>query len=281
MKYLALFLAVFGCVSCASHPEPSSSPAEQSANFNSTLWMQTAAEYQASALQAYQSATSHLDEAIADHHWLAAIEQADGQELDLAPAIIMDVDETILDNSPYQAQRVLDGDQYAPETWDNWVRAARAEAVPGAVDFINAAQDKGVRVFFLTNRSCSIRKGSTARCPQLSDTMANLRAVGINNVSVEQLLLKNQQPDWSSEKQSRREAVAQLYRIIMLVGDDLGDFLPNVKMDITVDQRQQLVQHYHDYWGSKWIILPNPTYGSWQRVLGDEARTFLHGTDVE
>lgn len=281
MKTLALLLTVLGCVSCSSTTTESPSGAyspNRSANLNSTLWVQTSAEYKATALQAYHSATLSLHEALIDKDWTAALEQKPEQAGDLAPAVVMDVDETVLDNSPYQAQRVLQGDHYVSATWDKWVAAARAKAVPGAVDFINQAQEQGVRVFFVSNRSCQIRAGSTEKCPQLADTMKNLRKVGIHNVSAEQILLKSQQPGWSSEKKSRREAIAQLYRIVMLVGDDLGDFLPGVKQDISVAQRQRLVQHYAPRWGQQWIMLPNPTYGSWQRVLGKQPAAKLQGT---
>lgn len=247
-------------------------------NFNSTLWVQIAAEYEANAIQAFNSAESNIDVALRDKSWTAALEQGSNYSLK-APAIILDIDETVLDNSQYQAQLVLDNKQFNPETWDDWIAMESAPAVPGAVDFINSMEDLQVDVIYITNRECMARTDGGPACPQEQDTIDNLLKTGIEDVDPEHVFLKGEQPDWTSEKQSRREEVASKYRIIMLFGDDLGDFLPDVKDDITPEERSELVEEYSEHWGRKWFIFSNPTYGSWESILSDPKSEYFRGLE--
>src|SRR5690606_35019318 len=122
-------------------------------NLHATLWTQTAAEYRAVALQTYAAARERLADALADPSWSAEVAQlrAGGFEA-LPPAVILDVDETVLDNAPYQARLIRDGGVYTPETWAAWVEEAAAAAVPGALAFTRAADSLGVAVIYLTNR---------------------------------------------------------------------------------------------------------------------------------
>ncbi len=245
-------------------------------NLNSTLWLQNSAEFKASALQTYNTAKNHLAASLADTGVSAALEQTSGFA-GLPPAIILDVDETVLDNSPYQAQLIKNGKPFELQTWDSWVALRSAKAIPGAVELINEALRKGIRVIFLTNRECMQRTAAGGACPQKMDTLVNLRSVGINNVNIDDLMLKNEHVSWTSEKQSRRMTVAQKYRILMLFGDDLGDFLPHVKKDINHQQRAELVDKHKQRWGQTWYVFGNPTYGSWQRVLMGELKDHLDG----
>lgn len=245
-------------------------------NLNSTLWMQTAAEYQANALQTYNNSLANIARALSDKSWTAATEQ-NGEFSELPPAIILDVDETVLDNSAYEAKMIKEHGTFSPQSWDEWVHLQKAGSVPGAVDFINKVQEMGVTVILLTNRACEKRQNSDDPCPQEEDTIENLKKAGIKEVSKETVLLKNEKDDWTSEKKSRRAFLAQKYRIIMLFGDDLGDFLADVKKNITPQQRADLVNKYAQYWGSKWYVLPNPTYGSWYNVLQAPKEQYLKG----
>jgi len=244
--------------------------------FNSTLWLQTASEYKANAIQAYNSAAHNINKAIADQSWTSALEQGSSGS-SLPPAIILDVDETVLDNSQYQAQLVLDNAAFDPESWDRWIARKSAPSVPGAVDFINSVSAMGVEVVFITNRECIPRSKGGPPCPQETDTINNLHNVGIKEVKPENILLKKEKPAWSSEKKSRREEVASRYRILMLFGDDLGDFLPDVKKNITPMQRDRLVGEYKDNWGVKWFVFSNPIYGSWMGILSDPKSSHLKG----
>lgn len=246
-----------------------------SPNRTGTLWVQTSAEYRAVAVQTYRTAGQTLDAALADPGWTAALEQREGYA-DLPPAVVLDVDETVLDNSPFQGQIVLDRAGFDPLRWNAWVAMAAAEAVPGALDFVRAANSRGIRVFYITNRSCS-----SDSCPQEAHTIRNLETLGFPSVSGEQMLLRDERGTWGSEKTSRRRAVAKTHRILMLVGDDLGDFIPGVKRGITAGKRRDLADTYRDRWGRQWFILPNPMYGSWDQVLGEPKEKYIEGLSAD
>jgi 5'-nucleotidase (lipoprotein e(P4) family) len=243
-------------------------------NMNATLWYQSSAEFKASAIQTYQTATLQLPLAIADKSWTALTNQKENYQ-QLPPAIIVDIDETILDNSPVAAQSVLLNSGFDPKRWDQWVAMASAKAVPGAVAFVNTAESTGVKVLYISNRECEKRAGSDDSCPQKADTLRNLKAVGIEQIDASQIWLKSEQPLWSSEKESRRLLAAKDFRILMSIGDDFGDFLPDVKKNITPEQRSTLVDTYQNYWGTKWFVLANPTYGSWQTILEQPNSQYL------
>jgi acid phosphatase len=246
-------------------------------HLNGTLWVQTAAEYQATAIQTYRTALRTLPRALKNRKWCAALEQSKPYT-SLPPAIIMDVDETILDNIRYQAQRILERSTYTPASWDAWVALKSASSVPEAVRFINHASDLGITVFYITNRACNRRsKDKTAYCPQKNETIENLLKVGIRRVPTQNVLLKDEREGWSSEKSSRRAYVASRYRILMMFGDDLGDFLPGVKQHTTLQKREHLIRKYANYWGKKWFILSNPNYGSWLNILPSPKAASLKG----
>jgi len=124
---------------------------------------------------------------------------------------------------------------------------------------------------------CKKREGSLDSCPQKSETISNLEKIGISDINPSTVLLRKERDGWSAEKASRREFVAQKYRIVMLFGDDLGDFLPNVKKDITPDERARLTADHKEKWGSVWYILANPSYGSWLQVLKNPQSQYLEG----
>jgi len=278
---VSLYVTVLtGCASSYYGPSHDSvhKPAatNNNENLNSVLWVQAAAEYSATALQTYASARAQLDTAINSKSWTADSEQTSGYE-HLPPAIILDVDETVLDDASYQGKLLVEGTDFSLESWDEWISLQQAEAIPGAVEFIEYANDRGVNIFYVTNRECLRRQDGKAPCPQESDTLENLRKVGItDSARAENLLLKNEQPTWGSEKQSRRTHLASRYRILFLFGDNLSDFIPCVKSrnssnctddSPTPAQREQLMSFHADKWGKQWFILPNPMYGSWLRVL--------------
>lgn len=235
-------------------------------NLNSTLWMQTAAEYTANSIQTYQTAASRLKVLINDKNHTALLEQKDGFEK-LPPAIILDVDETVLDNSPYEGMLIKENKEFSSDTWNHWISLKQAEAIPGVVDFLNTAQDMGVTIFYVTNRKCSADSNAPDLCPQDGQTFENLQKAGIKNVTVDNVLLKNEHENWTSDKTSRREYVAENYRVIMLFGDNLGDFLADTSKSVT--ERENLIYQNKERWGNSWFMLANPTYGGWQSVLDD------------
>ncbi len=266
-----LFRSLFSCVvlllsaGCASTANN---------NFNSLLWMQSSAEYKANALQAYNGAMRNIDAALADRRWTAVGEQV-GDCSSLPPAVVMDIDETVLDNSRYMGRVVVEKSAWSVATWDEWVALKEAAAVPGAVEFINAMNGMSVKVIFISNRECRNRDNPGSGCSQEADTIENLAKVGVHGVLPDDLLLMGEQEGWTSEKKSRREYIAGKYRIVMLFGDDLGDFLAGVKGNITPQERDRLVSEQKNNWGRKWFMLSNPTYGSWMNVLGDQKSRYI------
>lgn len=238
-----------------SIPASSAAAAEVVESLDGILWVQTSVEYRATALQAYVLARVQLDRALADPSWTAAVEQVGQAFGQLPPAIVLDADETVLDNSPYQARLVQDNDTYDETNWAAWVNERKAGAVPGAVAFTQYARDRGVTVFYVTNRNG----------PEEAATRDNLSALGFPlDEARDTVLTRRERPEWQSDKTSRREHVARDFRVLMLVGDDLGDFLPNRG---TVAERDQRVAPYAEWWGTRWIALPNPMYGSWVSAL--------------
>ena len=271
---LALALVVTGCAQ-SRHP-----------NLNSTLWALTSAEYEAATRTVYESAARSLAEAKADATWTAALEQR--QDLNdpkvqeaLKPAVILDIDETVLNNAPFFASLMRDGEPIARGLWDAWVAEHRATALVGVIDYVREAKRQGIAVIYLTNRACRKRQGSDAACPQRRDTIVNLQEAGLPPLASDDLvLLRNQQPGWDRDKSKRRAFVCENYRILQIFGDNLGDFAPapgigNGGPGATLDERRAAIAQYQDKWGSKWFMLPNPMYGPWLNILGDDPEAYL------
>lgn len=267
---LVLSIVIGGCASRTQTPRPPAAPPAVAAtsapheNLNAVLWVQTALEYEATTLQAYRLAQLQLDTALADPSWTAAIEQK-GDPSKLPPAVILDVDETVLDNSYYQARMVRDNTPYTTATWDPWVMEGRAIAIPGAREFTLYAAQKGVTVFYVTNRTANLEEA----------TKKNLVAEGFPLAKdVDTVLTRGERPDWSaSAKGPRRAHVASSYRILMLIGDDLGDFV--VDASGSPQQRHARTAPYSGWWGRRWIMIPNPTYGSWERAIVGDAKDHI------
>lgn len=220
-----------------------------------TLWVQTSVEYRMGAEQAYRLAQEMVEVALKDPSWTAALEQ-ETRYAHLPPAVILDLDETVLDNSPFQSQLIKEGTTFNESSWERWARAAQARAVPGALDFVKYLQSKGVEAFYITNRHHAFE----------ADTRRNLQRLGFPvKATPDSVLTKNEKPEWGTDKSSRRRVIARDYRILLLVGDDLNDFLSGAH--ILPDQRLKLAATYQSYWGTKWILIPNPVYGSWERAL--------------
>ena len=258
---LIVLLAASG--SCAARNAapvtPATTPATAGApheNLNAVVWMQTAEEYEATALQAYRLAQMQIDAALKDPSWTAALEQT-GDFATLPPAVVLDIDETVLDNSYFQARQVRDRFTYSEERWGGWVREARATAIPGALAFTQYAATNGVTVFYISNR----------QAPLEEPTRKNLAALGFPlNDKVDTVLSRSERPEWqASDKGPRRQHVAREYRILLLIGDDLGDFVVNAAG--TLEERRARTAPQADWWGRRWIMLPNPSYGSWERAV--------------
>ncbi|HET6604273.1 MAG TPA: HAD family acid phosphatase [Xanthomonadaceae bacterium] len=259
----SLLVAVLltGCVAAperAQAPQPLPAAATAHDNLNATLWMQSSAEYAATALQTFRQACEALDAALQDPSAsaVAESERAAGFE-SLPPAAIADIDETLLDNSAYQAWMIQTGTAFSRETWSVWVDERSARPIPGALAFAECAQAKGVTLIYLSNRSVD---GAEA-------TIDNLRAVGfpLPPDAGAVVLLQGDTRAPEREKGTRRRWVGQRYRVVALLGDNLGDFLDGVGG--TVTERARLVAPYAHWWGERWFMLPNPGYGSWEGAV--------------
>jgi 5'-nucleotidase (lipoprotein e(P4) family) len=222
---------------------------------NSVLWMQTAAEYRIVCQTIFDSAKGALDYALKDLTWTAALEQT-GPFQALPPAIVVDLDETIFDNSPFWGRLVVDRIGYDFKLWSEWMARADATAVPGAIEFLKNAESKGVTVFYVTNRNANMEVA----------TRTNLTKLGLAlPAAIDTVLMNGEKPGWNSVKSSRRAFIATTHRILLLVGDDLGDFVSDA--NDTPEKRVALAAKYPIYWGSRWILLPNPVAGSWESAL--------------
>ena len=263
LSLLFLALALAGChreavrVAAPATPVAARVPADD--NLNAVLWMQNAVEYRANALQTYRAATRELDRALKDRNWdaLDATERANPAR-GLPPAVVFDVDETVLDNSPYQARLVAAGTDYDEAQWQAWVREQKATAIPGVLEFAKAAQSRGIALIFISNRAVDLRDA----------TLANLRAVGLPVKDDGFLGLGSVVADCEqkgSDKNCRRQLIGRKYRVLMQFGDQLGDFVqiaPN-----TPAQREALLQSHMGWIGERWWVLANPSYGSWEPAL--------------
>lgn len=261
-------------------------------NLGAVLWFQTSAEYRGNSITVYAAATDRLAALKARPGVAADLDQASavgcraGTRCDalaaqaLVSAVVLDVDETVLDNSPYQARLVKTGGSFDPATWDNWIAERSAAAVPGAAAFIVAASQAGFAVVYITNRRCQPRPGNPDRCPQMEDTRANLVSAGIPPLGGRDLLvLRNQKAEWDqSEKKARRAHVAESYRIAMLIGDDIGDLASDIK-SASLDEREAFVERHAALYGRYWFQLTNPIYGSWSRAIPEPRAASLDTRD--
>jgi len=227
-------------------------------NLNAVLWVRTAAEKRALTVQTYRAAERQLFVALRDPNWTAALEQS-GDYQKLPPAVILDLDETVLDNSAGLARFILEKRHYNDAEWTRWVNERRASAVPGAVDFLKVAHANGVAIFYVTNRVCDPAKADDPTV----DVLRNLSLP----FSPDRLLCKK----GTGDKSPRRQRIAAQFRVLLLIGDDLNDFLTLGTESDSVSARRALAAAHDRYWGDRWFVLPNPMYGSWERAVGLEA----------
>lgn len=226
-------------------------------NLNALVWVQRAAEYRSLTRQTFQAARIALDRALKDKKSTAAVEQeqVDKKQLKkLPPAIILDLDETVLDNSTYQVGLLQQNAVFSDASWQAWVARVEAKTLAGAKEFLDYADSKKVAIFYVTNRVCD--------AADLNDpTVAVLRRRQLP-MAPGGLLCKKE----TSNKSPRRTSIAATHRVAMLFGDDLNDFV-NAEAG-GLDGRDALADTYRERWGRQWFLLPNPMYGSWERAVG-------------
>ena len=250
MKKLALVLLLVGCATSTTTP-PQSAAEESAPNchpglalVNASAWVATAAEYDASVIQVYNHARRQLD---------AALAQSSGKPA----AIILDLDETSIDNVAFEGRMIRQGATYDAKAWKSWVKESKALAIPAAAELLAYAKSRGVTPFYITNRLTDEQEG----------TLRNLQNLGYPlDANEDTLLVRGERPEWaSSDKGIRRDSVASRYEVLLVLGDDLNDFVNAI--DKSGEERDALVRSNRDLWGTRWHILPNPMYGSWERTL--------------
>jgi len=243
-RHLVL-LVLTGLASCASTPSDE--------RLHSTLWVQTSAEYGVITHQVFHMARQALEQSL-----LSA-------PAGPAPALIIDVDETVLDNSGQTARSILARTGFRRDAWRAWVNEASAPAVPGALEYLRHADQRGVTVFYVTNRSVELEPA----------TRSNLDSLGFPLRSdMDVILTRNERPEWTRDKTTRRQWVAARFQVLQILGDDLGDFVA-VPPGTDAEVRQQLAAGHTDEWGRRWFMLPNPIYGSWERALTPDGTTIF------
>lgn len=197
----------------------------------STLWYQQSDEAEVLYQQAYDHATNLLLENLK--------RDLNGKK----PAVILDIDETVLDNSPYEARVIRNNEAFSPDTWAAWVREAQAELLPGVKPFLNRADALGVEVFYISNRSSDL----------IIPTIDNLEKFGLPDVDTEHVLLKVN----TSDKTERRNSVKKNYKVVLLIGDQMGDFAEDYQSILNSQKRDSLFQYF--------VVLPNPMYGDFEQ----------------
>ena len=229
----ALVLLVGAC----APPPPASAPAAPAAQAAplpaAVRWFRTSAEQRAAYLQTYRAAGAELDRL------------AEGVRVPWA--VILDADETVLDNSLYEQQRAEQGLGYSPESWAAWVGQEAAPALPGAVDFTRRARALGGRVVIVTNRD-------EALCPA---TRRNLEKVGVAAAAV---LCRSGASDKNPRFRAVETGTAGLppLRVLLWVGDNIQDFPDLTQAGLRGGPAAAFAEFGHRYW-----VLPNPMYGSW------------------
>ena len=252
--YLCAVLSIFSAHQ-ANSSETSIDRSLQEQTMLSVLYAQSSTEYAANCIQTYANASQILDTAIADKKWTAALEQT-GEYSEKPMAIILDVDETVLDNVAFQARSILSGLSY-PNGWIEWGLEASAKPVPGVLNFLKNASKKGIKIFYVTNRVAELEEA----------TRKNIKNLGLPFDEDRDVLLMRDENGWGSDKVSRRALVAKDYRVLMLVGDQLTDFISLEEATTDIASRKELAEKYSDMWGQKWFMLTNPMYGKWEGAI--------------
>lgn len=256
-------------VSCTTTEVAPTQPTPSPKDDYALHWVNNAVEYEALSRQVYQAATAALPGFVADKTWTVVPGNHDFR--DLPPAVILDVDETTVSNRAFQQSFVPPVTQFK---LDKWNREHVAEPVPGVVEFVRAARAAGVATFFVTNRPCERIEGDPRQCPYKDTILADLAELGIAT-SPDRVLLAGEKEGWDRAKVARREYIAATHRIIMLIGDDLGDFVPCVRIKLygpcdapaTAESRRDYLDQNRERWGHGWYILPNPMHGSWTKFV--------------
>ena len=208
-------------------------------NTMGTLWYQNAAEVDALYQQGYNVATSKLKELLK-------------QPTSKPYSIVLDIDETVLSNIPFQVKMIKDGTAFNPKLWDEWVQKAEATPVAGAKEFLQFADKNKVQIYYISDRTDA----------QVDATIKNLEAQGLPVQGRDHLMFKK---EGDKSKEGRRQEVLKHTNLVMLFGDNLVDFAEfSTKSEA---DRDKMFEQLKAEFGDKFIIFPNPMYGSWESAV--------------
>ncbi len=215
------------------------------------LWTQRSIEFKGNALTVFALARIRLDEALADKNWTASPAEQKADYQALPPAVILDIDETLLDNSRYQVWMLKNNQSFSTKTWNQFCAAQVSTAIPGALEFTKYADSKGVKVFYITNRGAETEK----------DTRENMAKLGFPmGGNVDTFLMQGEKPEWGGAKGTRRTVITKDYRVLLNIGDNFGDF--DDRYRTSEAERAKAFEADMAYWGRQWLVIANPTYGS-------------------
>ncbi len=258
-----------GCAAAPPHvAPPAATPAVAAVavevpandNLNAVAWSQTAIEHDLIFVQTYRDAESRLLAALKNSHWDALPKDDRIAPIKgLQPAVVLDIDETVLDNSPYQARLIKHGGEFNEADWAAWCKEEIARPLPGVVEFTQFAAKHGIAVIYVSNRAKDLDQV----------TLENLRKVGLP-VSGPQAFLGlgtfvEGCEQIGSEKGCRRQLLSRKYRVLMQFGDQIGDFVTVLANNDA--GRRRAMSPYMSWIGTRWFVLPNPTYGAWEPAL--------------
>ncbi len=234
---------------CAQQPDTQS--VENEYQVGAVIFHQKAAEYRALTYQAFNLAQLRLD---MDKKLSKKLPKSERKK---PRAIIIDADETVLDNTPYFAKLIKTGAPFDINTFFEWKKTASANAVPGSVEFLKYAKSKNVEIFYVSNVPNSFKEA----------TVKGLSALDFPDAREENVMLITD----SGSKEPRRKKVAETHRIVMLIGDSLND-LSVAFEGKSVEDRFAEVEKVKEMWGTRFIVIPNIIYGAWEAAVYEGKR---------
>lgn len=234
---------LFACNSSTKEEAPNYSEKLTNQLTSAVLWFQKSAEMEAVFVQTYHYAKMVLAQKLDTL-----------SEQNLRPAIILDLDETVLDNSAYEVRLIQTGEGYNSKSWENWCNEAKAIALPGAIDFLRFADSLGVEIFYISNRKEAV----------FESTLENLKSLEIPQADSARLMLRTS----SSDKTERRNAVTEQYQVLLYIGDNLTDYSEEYASR-GADLGKQHVLNNKEELLKNFIMLPNPMYGEWEAAIYD------------
>ena len=207
------------------------------------LWMRTSAEYRALAYQGYNVAMNAVKMAVTD---------PSHQRKPLA--IVLDADETVVDNTKLMGESIANGNgRFDAPWWRQAVHQGKSQAMPGAVEFLNEVHKQGVEIFYVSNRYAPVN---------LDVTIQNFKELGFPSVDKDHVLLFEK----DSDKQPRFDRIAKKYYVVVYMGDNAGDFPIGTKGK-TLAERNAIIDAHKEDFGTTFVVFPNPAYGSWVSAL--------------